>query len=277
MKTLWILMLAAGLALSGCSGEGKRGDQANRADSLAGNIAENTNPGTNVTPAPAPAGTPAGQNTPAQNTPPRTTTPSTANDRTERSTPPAPARSEPSSRLVSVEKGTAIVASFDEKVSTDSHKAGRAFTASLTEPLVQNGLTIFPAGTRIRGDVSHSKQAQRVGGQAELTLEFHELTTPDGKSINLHAEPLILVGESTASGDAQKVLGGAVGGAIVGGILGGKEGAVKGGAAGAGAGAAWAVGTRGNDIVLDAGSKVNVTLSRSINVPVTVPAGQNIP
>ena len=84
-------------------------------------------------------------------------------------------------------------------------------------------------------------------------------------------------GKSTTSGDVQKVLGGAVGGAIVGGILGGKEGAVKGGATGGAAGAVWAVATRGNDIVLDAGSAVQVTLSREVRVPVSMMENQPLP
>ena len=101
-------------------------------------------------------------------------------------------------------------------------------------------------------------------------MEYRELVTPDGKSYALFTEPLILEGKGTATGDIEKTVGGAVGGAIIGGILGGKKGALQGGAAGGAAGAAWAVATRGNDIVVDPGQVLAVTLTRALHVTATV-------
>jgi hypothetical protein len=181
-------------------------------------------------------------------------------------------------KLMTLVPGYEFQVALDETVSTETHAAGRAFQARLLKPAVLKTVgPVIPAGSSVRGEVTYSKRAARAGGKAQLTLEFRELTTPDGKAYPLLAKPLVLEGESTASGDVQKVLGGAVGGAIIGGILGGKEGAVKGGAAGAAGGAAWAVGTRGNDIVIDPGQVLQLTLERELRVPVTVPAGQAIP
>ena len=91
------------------------------------------------------------------------------------------------------------------------------------------------------------------------------------------AQPLAIEGKGTATGDVEKIAGGAIGGAIIGGILGGKKGALKGGAIGGAAGTGVAVATRGNDVVLDQGAKVAVTLSQEITVPVSMKADQPTP
>jgi hypothetical protein len=124
--------------------------------------------------------------------------------------------------------------------------------------------------SKIRGEVTQSQRAGRVGGKADLTLEYRELVTPDGKSYPLFTQPLILEGKGTAKGDIEKTVGGAVGGALLGGILGGKKGAVEGGAAGGAAGAVWAVATRGNDVVVDPGQVLQVTLTRALHVTATM-------
>jgi hypothetical protein len=277
IRKLWILTLALGvmlsgaalssLTLSGCSKDKNRDTSGNLASneqdqtSGQGSYGQKSNSGQN-------------QTTPPASQPARTSPPAPSTQREPVRSAPTPTSS---TKLVSLEKGTSIVATLDEKVSTESDQAGQSFTATLAEPVAQRGLTVLPSGSRVRGDVTFSKKAPRVGGKAQMTLEFKEVTLPDGKSYPLHAEPLALVGEGTGKGDVGKVVGGAVGGAIIGGILGGKGGAVKGGAAGSAAGAAWAVATRGNDIVLDPGSKVSVTLVRPLDVAVVVPAGQAVP
>ncbi len=179
-------------------------------------------------------------------------------------------------RLVTLPAGYALQAVLDETVSTDTHQPGRAFSAHLARPaMMEAGGVVFPEGSKVRGEVTNAKSAPRVGGRAELTLEFREVTTPAGKSYPLHTQPLTLQGESTTSGDVQKVVGGTVGGAIIGGILGGKEGAIKGAAGGAAGGAAWAVATRGNDIVLEPGQVLQATLTRDLRVSVTTRSGDN--
>ena len=181
------------------------------------------------------------------------------------------------SRNVPIGPSDSLVAQLDEKLTTESDQAGRSFTATLPEGFTRNGITILPAGSKIQGQVTAASRAGRVGGKAGMTLEFHQLTTPDGTNYALVAPPLALEGKSTTGGDVEKIAGGAIGGAIIGGILGGKKGALKGGAIGGAAGTGVAVATRGNDVVLDQGAKVAVTLSQEITVPVSMKADQPTP
>lgn len=190
-----------------------------------------------------------------------------------------PPAAQPTTRMVPLPAGTIFEASLDEKVSTETHPAGRGFTATLTKPATIEGVgPVVPAGSKLRGEVTQSKRAGRVGGKAELSLEFREVTTADGKSYPIFADPLAIVGEGgEGREDAARVVGGTIGGAVIGGLLGGKDGAKKGAAAGAAGGGIWAVASRGEDIVLDPGQTLQVTLQREIRVPVVVPAGTQLP
>jgi hypothetical protein len=282
MKTLMMLALVLGVGLAGCTKDSKQADQGKTGNPPAQDQAQGQPAADTQTPAQTP---------PAQTTPPVEKQQPAPVQQSKPKSDPQPARpkkidtppesqaqqAQPVTRLIAVEAGSEVPAALDETVSTETYQAGRTVTATLTEPYMVNGVTAFPAGTRVRGDVSFSKRAERVGGAAQLTIELKTLTIPDGRTYTLTAKPLAFEGKSTAGGDVKKVLGGAVGGAIVGGILGGKGGAVKGGAAGAAAGGAWAVATRGNDIVLDAGYPIKVVLDRALDVQVTVPAGQPVP
>ena len=183
---------------------------------------------------------------------------------------PAPAKPRIENRDVTVPAGTELAVALREKLTTDGMKAGHPFTAVTKAPVVVDGLQPIPTGSIVSGEIQTSESAGRVGGKAKLTLGFRKIDLPDGKSFAIAAPPLVLEGEGTAKGDVEKVVGGAVGGAIIGGILGGKSGAGKGAAAGTVAGGALAVGTRGNDIVLEVGRELRVTLDAPITVPMII-------
>lgn len=173
----------------------------------------------------------------------------------------------------SVTPGTEVVAILQGEVGTDTKKAGDRFTAVTKEAVLVDGTEVIPAGSTVGGEVVFAEKAARVGGKAKLTLRFDKITIPGDRTHPIEADPLRLEGESTTSGDIQKVIGGAVGGGIIGGVLGGKKGAGKGAAAGAAAGGIWAVATRGNDIVLESGTEMNVTINSTLTVTKSVTKG----
>ena len=78
--------------------------------------------------------------------------------------------------------------------------------------------------------------------------------------------PLRLEGKGDAKESAIEIGGGAVAGGILGGILGGKDDIAKGAAAGAVVGTGVAVATKGDQIVLPAGQKIQVTLDAPVRV-----------
>jgi hypothetical protein len=169
---------------------------------------------------------------------------------------------------VVVPTGTSIAARLEQSLSTKDGAEGGSFTATTLVDVTVDGTNVFPAGSTVRGSLSELKRAPNVGGSSRMTLRFTEITTPDGRSRPISANDLRFEGKSTTKGDVEKVLGGAVGGAILGGVLGGKKGAGKGAAIGGATGAVIAAATKGNDIVLDAGTKLDVTLTQSVSVPV---------
>jgi hypothetical protein len=259
MKTWWVPMVVLAIAMTGWSCAKKDSKNAEQAGAQVEERHAETPPPIEQSKPPETA--PATKPAPAPAEPAHKPTPTPA------AKPPDAA---PTTRMVALPAGYELHAVLDEKISTETHKAGAAFKARLEKPaqLKAEGV-IVPAGSTVRGEITFSQRAGRVGGKADLTLEYRELVTPDGKSYPIFAEPLVLEGESTTAGDVEKTVGGAVGGAILGGILGGKGGAVKGGAAGGAAGAAWAIATRGNDIVLEPGQALVVTFTRALRVPVT--------
>ena len=254
MRRLVLMAWIGAIALTGCSG-GKQSkeEQAKPPESTgqpAPSTAQQTPPPVSQTP----------QERPVERRP--------APEQARPAAPPAP-----SVRLVTIPVGSKITVALAEKVSTATDKPGTTFKSSTLDPVMVNGITVVPAGASVGGEVTFAKRASRIGGKAQMTVEFKDLTLPEGKTYPLAAKPLTMEGKGTGAVDLEKVAGGAVGGAILGGILGGKKGALEGAAAGGIGGGVWAVATRGNDIVLDPNQKIEVTLTRDLKIPVTMPAG----
>jgi len=162
--------------------------------------------------------------------------------------------------------GTEFVASLQNTIDTGKNKVGENITLSTLEPVRVNAMDVVPAGSTIKGEITHIDPAGRIAGGAELTLRFTELVMPDGKSYAISCDPFRLTGKGEAKSSAVQIGGGAAAGAIVGGLLGGKDDIGKGAAAGAIIGTGVAIATKGDQIILPAGQKMRV----SLNAPVTV-------
>lgn len=162
--------------------------------------------------------------------------------------------------------GTEFVASLQNTIDTGKNKVGENISLSTLEPVRVNAMDVVPAGSTIKGEITHIDPAGRIAGGAELTLRFTELVMPDGKTYPISCDPFRLTGKGEAKSSAVQIGGGAAAGAIVGGLLGGKDDIAKGAAAGAIIGTGVAVATKGDQIVLPAGQKMKV----SLNAPVTV-------
>jgi cytoskeletal protein RodZ len=264
---LLILVLVMGVAFAGSWSCSRNEDTAQRQSMNQSQPAsEQSNP-----PAATPPESEQPQQAPAESRPQQPAHTEARRARSE--APPAPAQ--PTVQMMEVPAGTVVQTKLNDQLSTDKNQVGNTFTATVSDNVMENGIVVVPSGSTISGEIARSQRAPRVGGKAEMTLQFNELTTPDGKTQKIFADPLALEGKSTTKGDVEKIVGGAVGGAVLGGILGGGKGAVKGGAAGGAAGGVWAVATRGQDIVLEPGREIAVTLARPVTVQAKVPAGPN--
>jgi eukaryotic-like serine/threonine-protein kinase len=180
---------------------------------------------------------------------------------------PAPRSLKPPRKLqVSVPAGTEVRLKLDKAVGSSSSRAGDAFTALITEPVLTGDRVTIPAGSRIRGHVVEAVPAKK--GLAEkagsLKLSFDRVVTPEGSGAPMSAV-FAAAGSSSKRRTAGTIGGGAAGGALLGKVLGGStKDAVLGSVAGAAIGTGVAAGTRGHDVELPAGSPLSIRLDRAI-------------
>lgn len=163
--------------------------------------------------------------------------------------------------------GTILVGTLQNTINTGKNEVGDPFRLRTVSAERVDGAIAVPAGSTIRGHVTYVNGAGRVAGGAELTLRFTDLVLPDGTSYPISAAPLRMKGKGDAKESALEIGGGAVAGGILGGVLGHGSGDVaKGAAAGAVVGTGVAVATKGDQIVLSPGQKIQVTLDAPVRV-----------
>jgi hypothetical protein len=155
-----------------------------------------------------------------------------------------------------IPSGTAIIASLDERLTTETNVAGDPFTATTAQPLVIGGRLVVPAGACIHGIVRNVQTSGRVEGRAEMTLAFQEVVDVEGKRNAISALPLTLQADSERRGGLERTTtdGADTGTGDVLGIKTDRD-------FGAGAGAVLVLATKGNVIELDAGRKLNIQIT----------------
>jgi hypothetical protein len=167
---------------------------------------------------------------------------------------------------VVVPEGTSIVATLDDRITTETARTGGAFSATSIEPIVVNGRTVFPSGTSVKGVLRDVEASGRSSGRARMTLVYQEIVDATGKAHAISTQPLILEADSGTGTDVERIAAGTVLGALVGGIAGGGKGAAIGAGAGAGAGVIVMLATQGDELVLEAGQKLYVNMVSPTNV-----------
>jgi hypothetical protein len=164
--------------------------------------------------------------------------------------------------------GTSVVASLDARLSTETNQTGDAFGATTTEPVIVGGKTVLPTGTRIHGVLRDVQASGRIKGRARMTLAYQGVVDSEGKTHVISATPLTLQAASATRGDVEKIAAGGVLGAIIGGITGGGKGAAIGAGAGAGAGTVLMLATKGDEVELEAGQRLNVEMTSATSIAV---------
>jgi hypothetical protein len=156
--------------------------------------------------------------------------------------------------------GTVLSIEFAQLLSSASSKPGDRFTARVVEPVMVNGRVAIVAGSTIAGRVVAVQPAQKLGGRAQLDLEFTSLRSASGRdspiSASFHGQ-----GEGQTKRDAATIGGAAVGGAVLGHALGKDRratvlGALVGGAIGTGIAAKH----KGEEVVVPEGIAIEIHL-----------------
>ena len=141
-------------------------------------------------------------------------------------------------------------------------------------PVSVDGHVVIPRGSYVTGTVTESKESGKVKGRAALNLRFEKLSLPNGFTVDLRSRAGSVEGHGntaanegrieggTAKGRDAKTVGGATAaGAGIGSIAGHTG---LGAAAGAAAGLAGILLSRGPEVVLPAGTTMEMVLDRDL-------------
>ena len=160
---------------------------------------------------------------------------------------------------------TVIGVTLDQTIGTKNSNVGDPFAASVSTPVVVNGMEAIPHGAKAAGHVAVADQAGRVKGGAQLVLNLDSVTV-DGKAYRIHTAGVAEAGKARGKRTAVGAGGGAAVGAIIGAIAGGGKGAAIGAGAGGGAGAAGAVFTGKRDISIPAETRLRFRLTEPVEI-----------
>jgi hypothetical protein len=167
---------------------------------------------------------------------------------------------------LTIAPGTYITARTNGWLSSDHNQPGDAFTATLAEPLIINGIVVAQRGQTVGGVVTEAKKAGRVEGTSSLGIKLTNLTLTDGQTVNIDTSMINRVGDTSVGRDAAAI-GTTTGlGAIIGAGADWGRGAAIGAGAGAAAGIIGVLLTRGRPTVI----YPETAMTFRVNDPVTI-------
>lgn len=172
-------------------------------------------------------------------------------------------------REVTLPAGTVLRVRLENAIGSDLSHVEDPVNARLVSPVVIDGRTIVPTGSRVLGSVTDARRPGRVKGRGLVAVRFHRLTSAGSNDrYDIRTRPWVAVAPGTKKRDAAMIALPATGGAIIGGIASGKKGAGIGAAIGGGAGTGVVLSTRGKEVRRGRGSILSVRLSEPVTVRV---------
>src|ERR1700722_13127991 len=167
---------------------------------------------------------------------------------------------------LTIKAGTYVTVRMNEILSSDHSMVGDAFTATLSKPIVVDGVVVAQRGQNVTGHVTEAKKAGRVAGTSRLGIQLVELPVVDGQQLPIQSELLTRNGTTSTGRDVGAVaattgVGAAIGAGVNGGV-----------GAGVGAGAGLIVGlagvllTRGNPTVVFPETMLTFRVNQDVTV-----------
>jgi len=167
---------------------------------------------------------------------------------------------------LTISPGTYVTVRVNGWLSSDKNQAGDAFTATLAEPVIVNGVVVARRGQTVGGVITEAKKAGHVEGTSRLGLKLTDMTTVDGQKINLQTSMMARAGNTSVGRDAAAIGGTTALGAAVGAAAGWGRGAAIGAGAGAAAGILGVLLTRGQPTII----YPETALTFRVEAPVTI-------
>lgn len=182
---------------------------------------------------------------------------------------PAPA---PAPAPLSLSAGTVLSTTMDREISSKVNKAGESISTTVTSDVKDaTGRVVIPAGATVTLTITEIHESENKGDKTgKLTLTPSEVAF-GGQTYSIQASAQALdrhlVDRKTNAGDIAKVGAGTAAGAVVGRVIGGNtKGAIIGGIIGGAIGTQRAVETQDRDVVVPAGSRVELTLHSELAI-----------
>ncbi len=167
---------------------------------------------------------------------------------------------------VTIPAGTWLTVRVEQPVSSDHNRPGDAFTATLTAPVVANGIVVARRGQTLAGRVTETAKAGFVKGTSRLGVELIDLSIVDGQRVPIRTTLMKYEGGKSVGRDAAAIgtttgIGAAIGGAAAGGF-----GAGMGAIAGAGASVIGVLSTRGRSTEIYPETAITFQLTEPVDI-----------
>jgi hypothetical protein len=180
--------------------------------------------------------------------------------------PPAAERSAESTQAIRIPAGTAVLVRMIDSVDSSKNAVGDSFHASLESALTAGDAVVAPKGADVYGKLAQARDAGKLSGAAELTLELTGIRI-NGNVLPLDTSDYDVAGSGRGKQSAERIGGGAIVGAIIGGVVGGGKGAAIGAGVGAGAGTAAQVMTHGQQVRVPSETLLEFKLQHDVLFP----------
>ena len=177
-------------------------------------------------------------------------------------------RAAASAQVVTLPAGTSLLVRMIDSVDSSENRIGDKFHASLESPLVVGDRVVAPKGADVYGKLAQAKDAGKISGSAQLTLELTGVRI-NGNIVPVDSTTYDVAGKGRGTQSAERIGGGAVLGTIIGAVAGGGKGAVIGGAVGAGAGTAVQVMTKGDKVRVPSETLLEFKLEQDVTAPLS--------
>jgi hypothetical protein len=167
---------------------------------------------------------------------------------------------------VTITPGTFLTVRLNQTLSSDHNHPGDAFSASLVNPVIADGVVVAQRGQMLGGRVVEAEKAGRVEGTSKLRIQLTDMTLVDGHQLPIQAQFINWSGGTSKGRDAAAVAGTSGLGAVIGAAAGWGTGAAIGAGAGAAAGIIGVLLTRGRPTVIPAEAVVTFRTQTAITV-----------
>jgi hypothetical protein len=165
---------------------------------------------------------------------------------------------------ITIPAGAFVTVRVDQFLSSDKNKAGDSFSATLSRPLVADGLVVSRRGETIGGRVVDAKKAGRVKGVSHLQITLSTLTLADGQQIPVQTELTSITGPTSKGRDAGAIVTTTAAGAAIGGAAAWGPGAAMGAGAGLVASTIGVLVTRGHPTIIYPESQLTFRLAKPV-------------